>query len=149
MMRSRLTILAEVATVAALMVAVMTFLKWDEKAPWGEGNSPEPSTPEQAQAPVVVPTLAERLQLFGSEQDFGRLLLWGIGLYVLLGALALIVSGEYGGSVRAGLWLLLALVVTIAWLWLFWGSLNVLGIILLGIGLAVVGFICLTYLLGI
>ncbi len=148
-MRSRLTIFAEVATVAAFMVAVMTFLKWDERAPWGEGESRDPSNAEQAQAPVAVPALAERLQLFGSDQDFGRLVLWGIGLYILLGALALIVSGEYGGSVRAGLWLLLALVVTAAWLWLFWGSLSVLGIILLGIGLAIVGFMCLTYLMGI
>ncbi|GAA3668949.1 hypothetical protein GCM10022224_036300 [Nonomuraea antimicrobica] len=145
-MRSRLTILAEVATVAALMVAVMTFLNWDERAPWGEGHLSDPSNPEQAQLPVAVPTLVERLQLFGSNQDFGRLLLWGIGLYILLGALALIVSGEYGGSVRAGLWLLLALAVTGAWLWLFWGSLNVFGIILLGIGLVIVGIACLTYL---
>ncbi|GGP03233.1 hypothetical protein LDL08_11585 [Nonomuraea glycinis] len=143
-MRSRLTILAEVATVAALMVAVMTFLKWDEKAPWGEGNAP--SNPEQAQLTVAVPTLVERMQIFGSDQDFGRLLLWGIGLYILLGALALIVSGDYGGAARAGLWLLLALAATAAWLWLFWGSLNVLGIILLGIGLVIVGIACLTYL---
>ncbi|MBT2231672.1 hypothetical protein [Nonomuraea sp. NEAU-A123] len=144
-MRSRLTILAEVATVAAFMVAVMTFLKWDDKAPWGDGNTLDPSSPAQAQAPVAVPALAERLQLFGSGQDFGRLLLWGIGLYILLGALALIVSGGYGGSVRAGAWLVLALVVTIAWLWLFWGSLNVFGIILLGIGLVMVGAACLLY----
>jgi hypothetical protein len=145
-MRSRLTILAEVATVAALMVAVMTFLKWDEKAPWGKGNPSDPSAPEQAQAPVAVPGLAERLQLFGSGQDFGRMLLWAIGLYILLGAVALIVSGGYGGSVRAGVWLVLALLIASAWLWLFWGSLNVFGIILLGIGLVIVGVICLGYM---